>query len=110
MAEKPSIIETRRPQIFPLFSESELQRLQRFGMVREYLIGATLVSPGKPTDGLLFILSGAAAVTVRGASGDAQCLTGAANDLTKIRVVRASIGQIRAVDRGGLGPPQQSGA
>jgi thioredoxin reductase (NADPH) len=75
MDEKPPLIETRAAQLFPTFSEGELERLQRFGTIRQYSTGATLVTTGQPTEGLLFILSGSAALSVRSASGEARHLT-----------------------------------
>jgi thioredoxin reductase (NADPH) len=72
MGNTPSIVETRAQQLFPVFTESELHRLRRFGVTQRYIAGATVVGAGEPTDGLLFILSGTVAVTVRGTSGDAQ--------------------------------------
>lgn len=75
MGDKPSITESRGQQLFPVFTESELHRLHRFGIIRKYLAGATVVVAGEPMDGLLFVLSGTVAVTVRGVSGDSQIAT-----------------------------------
>jgi len=75
MDTEPTIIETRGPQLFPTFSEAELQRLQRFGALRQYPPGARLVTVGQPTDSLLFILSGTAALSVRSAADEVRHLT-----------------------------------
>jgi thioredoxin reductase (NADPH) len=72
MGDKPSIVATQGQELFPVFTESELHRLRRFGIVHHYLAGATVVAAGEPTDGLLFVLSGTVAVTRRGVSGDTQ--------------------------------------
>jgi thioredoxin reductase (NADPH) len=72
MGDRPAIIETRGQQLFPVFTESELHRLHRFGTIRQYLAGATVVAAGEPTDSLVFILYGTVAVTVRRASGNPQ--------------------------------------
>jgi thioredoxin reductase (NADPH) len=72
MGDKPSIVEPRGQQLFPVFTDSELHRLRRFGIIRQYLAGATVVAAGESAVGLLFILSGTVAVTVRGVSGDRQ--------------------------------------
>jgi thioredoxin reductase (NADPH) len=72
MGDKPNILETRSQQLFPVFTESDLLRLRRFGIIQQYLAGATVVTVGELADGLLFILSGRLAVMGRGASGDRQ--------------------------------------
>jgi thioredoxin reductase (NADPH) len=72
MGDKPSIGAARGQDLFPVFAETELQRLRRFGVVQRYLAGATVAAFGTPTNALWFILSGTIAVTLRGASGDAQ--------------------------------------
>jgi len=72
MGDKPSIVATRGQELFPVFTESELHWLRRFGVIQRYLAGATVVAASAPTDGLWFILSGTVAVTVRGAAGEPQ--------------------------------------
>ena len=58
----PANLETRRDQIFPILTAAEIERLQRFGSVRNYAAGTALVKAGNPSPGLLVILSGAAKV------------------------------------------------
>jgi thioredoxin reductase (NADPH) len=61
----PSIVETRRDQIYPRLEPQELQRLRRFGALRTYAPGEPLVRYGEPGHGLFLILSGEASVTLR---------------------------------------------
>jgi thioredoxin reductase (NADPH) len=70
MGDEPSILETRSQQRFPVFTAPDLQRVRRFGIIRQYLAGATVIAAGEPPDGLLFILSGTVAVSARGVSAD----------------------------------------
>lgn len=55
-------LEARREQIFPTLDAAEMQRLQRFGPMRNYAAGTALATAGSPTPGLLVILSGTARV------------------------------------------------
>ncbi len=55
-------LESRRAQIFPTLSSTEMQRLQRFGQMRTYAEGTALLTAGSPSPGLQVILSGAARV------------------------------------------------
>ena len=72
MGDEPARGETQGQQLFPVLTESELRRLHRFGVIRHYPAGSTVVAAGHTPDGFLFILSGTVAVTLRGVSGDAQ--------------------------------------
>ena len=53
-----SIIDSRREQMRPALSPREIERLKRFGEPRRYKAGEIAVQAGKPTEGLLLILSG----------------------------------------------------
>ena len=55
-------LESRRAQIFPTLSSTEMQRLRRFGQTRTYAGGTALLTAGSPSPGLHVILSGAARV------------------------------------------------
>src|SRR4051794_16071183 len=54
----PSIIETRRHQMFPTLEPSEIERVRRFGAVRSYAAGETLAAVGKVSPGFTIVLSG----------------------------------------------------
>jgi thioredoxin reductase (NADPH) len=53
-----SILETRRDQMFPVLTPTEIERMRRFGQRRHYAKGEFVVRAGGQTDGLLLILSG----------------------------------------------------
>ncbi len=65
----PSIMDTRRHQMFPILTPAEIERLQRFGVRRSYGAGEALVTMGEVGPGLTIILSGEVQVTRRDASG-----------------------------------------
>ena len=57
-APKPSIIDTRRHQMFPVLEPSEIERVRRFGVIRSYAAGEALAKVGEVGDGLTIILVG----------------------------------------------------
>jgi thioredoxin reductase (NADPH) len=57
-----SNLETRREQIFPTLTATEIRRLERFGSTRSYATGGALLTAGSPSPGLQVILSGSARV------------------------------------------------
>jgi len=57
-AAAPSIIETRRHQIFPVLEAAEIECIRRFGKVRSYRAGEALAEVGKVGPGLTIILDG----------------------------------------------------
>jgi thioredoxin reductase (NADPH) len=65
----PSIVETRRDQIFPVLVSSEIERMRRFGEVRSYADGEALIEVGKVGEGLFVFLSGKVEVTQRDPAG-----------------------------------------
>src|SRR5262245_35712032 len=65
----PSIIETRRHQMFPTLTAAEIERLRRFGVPRSYGAGEMLVRMGEVGHGLTIILAGEVQVTQRDQSG-----------------------------------------
>ena len=65
----PSIIETRRHQIFPTLEASEIERVRRFGEVRSYGAGEALVTVGQVGPGLMIVLAGQIDVTQRDENG-----------------------------------------
>jgi thioredoxin reductase (NADPH) len=58
MPTSPSIIDTRRHQMFPVLEPFEIERVRRFGKVRSYDDGATLAKVGEVGPGLTIILAG----------------------------------------------------
>ena len=58
-----SIIETRRPQMFPTLELAEIERLRRFSEARCYAAGEALVKVGDVGRGLTVILAGKVDVT-----------------------------------------------
>ena len=68
----PSIIDTRRVQMFPTLEPDEIARMRRFGEPRSYADGAALATVGDVGLGLFIILSGAVDVTRRDDAGGHQ--------------------------------------
>jgi thioredoxin reductase (NADPH) len=64
-----SIIDTRRPQMFPVLEPAEIERLRRFGEVCSYGTGEALIKVGKVGRGLTVVLSGKVDVTQHDESG-----------------------------------------
>jgi thioredoxin reductase (NADPH) len=58
MPTSPSIMDTRRDQMFPVLEPFEIERVRRFGKVRSYDDGATLARVGEVGPGLTIILAG----------------------------------------------------
>src|SRR6476619_7228720 len=70
MAEEPqSIIDTRREQMFPKLSDSDLRRIARFGECRPFRKGEALVEAGEVGHGLYVLLSGHVEITQHDESG-----------------------------------------
>jgi thioredoxin reductase (NADPH) len=61
----PSIIETRRHQIFPVLEASEIERVRRLGKVHSYGAGEALAKVGEVGPGLTIVLAGEVVVTQR---------------------------------------------
>ncbi len=64
-----SAFETRREQMFPKLTPAEINRLRRFGEVSHFAAGASLMSAGRPSPGMIVLISGAATVTRRDKPG-----------------------------------------
>jgi thioredoxin reductase (NADPH) len=71
-APTPSIIDTRRHQMFPTLEPAEIERLRRFGEVRSYGAGEALAKVGEVGHGLTIILAGEVDVTRRDQSGRSE--------------------------------------
>ncbi|WP_114952643.1 FAD-dependent oxidoreductase [Sphingosinicella terrae] len=64
-----SVVEARRDQAFPQLTDTEIERLQRFGERRAFGDGEALVRVGEAGHGLAIVLSGAVAVSQRSGQG-----------------------------------------
>src|SRR6266480_5235421 len=70
MAEPASpTLEARRAQTFPILAPDEIARMRRFGAPCLYAAGARIYETGKPTPGMLVVLSGTIRVTGRDGHG-----------------------------------------
>jgi thioredoxin reductase (NADPH) len=67
-----SILETRRPQVFPQLTDAQLHRLEAFGHRQPMRAGEILVQPGDRSGRVLVLLSGSAEVVRPGLLGDEQ--------------------------------------
>ena len=65
----PSIIDTRRDQMYPTLEPSEIERVRRFGKTRAFAPEEPLAKMGKVGGGLSIILSGEVDVTRYDSSG-----------------------------------------
>src|SRR5438132_8763392 len=62
-------LEARRAQTFPILALDEIARMRRFGTPCRYAAGARIYETGKPTPGMLVVLSGTIRVTGRDGHG-----------------------------------------
>ena len=58
MSTSPSIIDTRRHQMFPVLETFEIERVRRFGKIRPYDDAAALAKVGEVGPGLTIVLAG----------------------------------------------------
>jgi thioredoxin reductase (NADPH) len=68
-AENNATIAQRRHQMFPTLASAEVERLRRFGQLRAFAAGETVVSTGQTGVGLIVVLSGRVDVTQRDETG-----------------------------------------
>ncbi|HEX3942479.1 MAG TPA: FAD-dependent oxidoreductase [Rhizomicrobium sp.] len=68
-ADTPSVLETRRDQVFPILSPEEIARLRNFGETRQFKSGEYLSRTGERSPGMLVILSGEVEATQHDALG-----------------------------------------
>src|SRR5712672_977576 len=66
---KPSIIDTRRAQMFPILADAEIERMRRFGEPRSCRAGEALARVGEVGHGMIIILAGEVDVTQHDDSG-----------------------------------------
>jgi transposase len=64
-----SLIETRREQMFPKLTSAEIDRLRGSGEVRRFAGSSQLMSAGRPSPGMIVLISGAATVARRDKPG-----------------------------------------
>ena len=62
-------LETRRAQTFPVPAPNEIARMRRFGTPCGYRAGERVYSTGKPSPGLVVVLSGTLRITARDRHG-----------------------------------------
>ncbi len=74
MAEAPSIIETRRHQMFPHLDDHDFAHLRRFGEVQHFADGAAIMKAGEVAQGLVFVLNGKIDVRQGGAVSQRQSI------------------------------------
>src|SRR4029450_5711706 len=65
----PSVLDTRRDQMFPTLTPDEIDRLCRFGQPRSYAAGEAVVRVGEVGPGLALVLDGEIEVTQRDETG-----------------------------------------
>ena len=68
----PSIIDTRRHQMFPTLEPLEIERLRRFGKVRTYAAGEAVFRVGEAGHGLIILLNGHVDISQQDAAGRPQ--------------------------------------
>jgi thioredoxin reductase (NADPH) len=66
----PSIVETRRDQMYPTLAASEIERVRRFGTTRAFAPDEALAKVGVGGVGLAVILSGTVEVSRRDSAGE----------------------------------------
>ena len=66
------VMETRRDQMFPILEEAEIERLGRFGEVRSFAAGESLLKLGETGHGMTLILSGEVAIAQQDQLGRRQ--------------------------------------
>ncbi|WP_412529573.1 Crp/Fnr family transcriptional regulator [Burkholderia lata] len=65
-----SIFESRAEQMRPCFSPSEIARIRRFGIPRQYLAGEALLRTGFPAERLFLVVNGPIRITRRDKLGE----------------------------------------
>ena len=66
----PSELLSRRHQMFPVLTDAEMARMQRFGTRHTHRGGTRLVSAGEPSAGLFVVMAGVVAVSERDGLGN----------------------------------------
>ena len=71
-AEKPSVLDTRRDQMFPVISAHDFARLKRFGRMEHFAPGTAIMTAGQVGPGLAFVMTGTIDVRQGGAVSGRQ--------------------------------------
>src|SRR5262245_41691047 len=66
---RSTTFEARRAQMFPILAAEEVERLRRFAAHRSYAAGEYLFETGKPSPGMLVVLSGIVRISGRDGRG-----------------------------------------
>ncbi|HEY6353152.1 MAG TPA: FAD-dependent oxidoreductase [Burkholderiaceae bacterium] len=80
----PSELLSRRHQMFPVLSDADIARMQRFGEVRAYRRGDTLIASGRAGAGMFVVVKGLVALSQRDGLG------------TVVPIIRQGPGQFTA--------------
>lgn len=72
--DRPSIVDTRAAQMFPILTPAEIERVSRFGTPRRFESGEAVVQVGDMGHGMTLILSGDVRVTRRDDDGQSQLI------------------------------------
>jgi thioredoxin reductase (NADPH) len=67
-----SVRVTRRDQIYPHLTASEIERLRRFGAAQSYAAGTAVMRAGEVGHGLLLVLAGRVAIVGRDGQGEGR--------------------------------------
>ena len=67
--ELPSSLASRRDQMFPVLTQAEIARIQRFGTLRHYASGEKLFAAGEPSPGMFVVLKGSVVMSRRDGLG-----------------------------------------
>ena len=65
----PSELLSRRHQMFPVLTEADMARMQRFGTLQAHARGTQLITAGEPGPGMFVVLNGVVAVSQRDGMG-----------------------------------------
>ena len=69
MAEPQRGVLSRSHQMFPVLTETEIERVSRFGAVRHYARGTRLFAAGEPSPGMFVVLKGRVSISQRDGLG-----------------------------------------
>ena len=74
MADAPSVLDTRRDQMFPVLDAHDFARLKRFGEERHFTAGSAIMKAGEVAPGLAFVIKGTIDVRQGGAVSGRQSI------------------------------------
>lgn len=70
----PVEVETRRHQMFPTLTDSDVARIRRFGTVQHHARGSCLFKAGDPGPGMFVVLKGVVAISQRDGMGRVEAI------------------------------------